>query len=296
MEFTGERYLPELSGEIACEHLNRYYFVINQLNLKNKTVLDIASGEGYGSNLIAQFAEHVYGVDISTEAINHAQKKYKRKNLAFIEGDATLIPLEDNSVDIVISFETIEHIDKHQEMIDEIKRVLNKDGLLIISSPDKLHYSDEIIHVNHFHVKELYGDEFKSLINKNFKNSLFFSQNIFVGSIITLDEEKNEYKKPLVVSKNGENKLLEPKYNLAISTDGDEIRLNYTTVNYAETNRIMSRDEFMYDELISENMKGQLKVYDSLSYRLGNLVIKPVKQIKNLISTMFSDSSKIQRH
>ncbi|GAB3693579.1 hypothetical protein GCM10027592_13570 [Spirosoma flavus] len=287
MEFTGERYLPELSGEIACEHLNRYYFVTNQLDLKNKKVLDIASGEGYGSNLIAQFADQVYGVDISAEAIEHAQKKYKRKNLTFTKGDATLIPLQNESVDIVISFETIEHIDKHQEMIDEIKRVLKKDGLLVISSPDKLHYSDEIIHVNHFHVKELYGNEFKSLINKNFKNSIFFSQNIFVGSVISLDDESEKYKKPLIINKNGESKMFEPKYNLAICTDGKEINLNYTTINYAEANRIMSRDEFMYDELISENIKGQLQVYNSLSYRLGNLVVKPVKQLKSLLAAAF---------
>ena len=55
MEATGERYLPDqMNGQIKAEHLNRYYFVTTQFDLKEKTVLDIASGEGYGSNILAQ--------------------------------------------------------------------------------------------------------------------------------------------------------------------------------------------------------------------------------------------------
>ena len=283
MEFSGERYMPSLSGEIAYEHMNRYYFVINQLNLKNKKILDIASGEGYGANLLAESAAYVYGVDISIEAVAYAKNKYKKENLTFIAGDAVAIPLETNSVDIVVSFETIEHLDKHQEMINEIKRVLRLGGILIISSPDKLSYSDKSNDVNNFHVKELYSDEFKLLINNNFNKTIFFNQKIFVGSLIVSDEEDLPYKKPLIVEKNGKTSFLEPKYNIAIATDNINISLNYPMICYTEMNKIIIKEELMH-----ANYEGQRQVSNSLSYKLGATIINPFKKISNAISTLLS--------
>ena len=74
------------------------------------------------------------------------------------------IPLDDDSVDLVISFETIEHHDKHHEMMAEIRRVLAPEGILMLSSPDKKYYSDIPKFQNSYHIKELYFEEFKDLV------------------------------------------------------------------------------------------------------------------------------------
>ena len=78
---TGERMMPEmLHSTIIIEHLHRY--ALASLFCKNKNVLDIASGEGYGSNILSQYADQVTGVDIDENAVKYAASKYacSRKN------------------------------------------------------------------------------------------------------------------------------------------------------------------------------------------------------------------------
>src|SRR5687768_490230 len=130
---TGERMVTSIFNYVAIDHLHRYA-VAAQL-AKDKDVLDIASGEGYGSNLLSKLSKSVIGVDISSEAVLHAKEKYTNINLEFKEGAADKIPLQDCSVDMVVSFETIEHHDLHDKMLQEIKRVLRPEGMVIISSP-----------------------------------------------------------------------------------------------------------------------------------------------------------------
>ena len=183
MEFTGERYIPELNGEIQFEHLNRYFSCLNVVT--GKEVLDIACGEGYGSSILAKLANSVVGVDIDAESISHASLKYKvQENLKFLEGTCSAIPLEDKSVDIVTSFETIEHHDQHDEMMRELTRVLRDDGLLIISSPNRLVYSDQAHYSNPFHVKELYYQEFVDLLNRYFQSVTIYGQRLGTASFI----------------------------------------------------------------------------------------------------------------
>lgn len=184
MEFTGERYIPSEDGVIKYEHLHRY--AIAKDFCKDKVVLDIASGEGYGSAMLSNIAKSVYGVDIDPESIVHAQKEYAhRQNLTFLIGSCDKIPLEDSSVEVVVSFETIEHHDKHEEMLSEIRRVLTEDGILILSSPNKLVYSDEPDYHNPYHVKELYYEELSELIEKYFKYISIYGQKIGLSSFIT---------------------------------------------------------------------------------------------------------------
>ena len=180
IEFTGERYIPGLKGIIELEHLHRYLQACSIAD--GKVVLDIASGEGYGSAMLSDNAAKVIGIDISLETVKHARNRYKNRNLEFMVGSCSEIPLPDSSVDIVVSFETIEHHNLHDEMMLEIKRVLRSDGILVISSPDKYNYSVEPNFNNQFHIKELYEHEFKNLINKYFTNSIFYGQRIIYGS------------------------------------------------------------------------------------------------------------------
>ena len=183
LDFTGERFVPTESGEIRYEHMHRYGWILNLV--KGRDVLDIACGEGYGSALMTGEARRVFGVDISESAIRHAREKYLSiTNLQFRVGSATQIPLEDASVDVVVSFETIEHLLEQREMLAEIRRVLRADGILVISSPNKKVYSDDRDYVNEYHVKELYFSEFNTLLLEQFAHVKYFGQRLATSSLI----------------------------------------------------------------------------------------------------------------
>ena len=160
-KWTGERLETFIFSRDAIEHLHRYAIVKNYI--KDKIVLDIACGEGYGSALLAENAMQVYGVDIDEMTVNSASKKYVKKNLNYLVGDVTKISFDDNSIDVIVSFETLEHHNKHEEMMQEFKRVLKPDGILVLSTPDKLYYTDEANFKNIYHIKELYKDDFFKL-------------------------------------------------------------------------------------------------------------------------------------
>lgn len=175
LKFTGERFLPNEAGEMWAEHWHRYHYVLPWV--AGKRVLDVACGEGYGSALMASAATHVTGVDVAQEAVAHARIAYAmRGNIEFIEASCAKLPLADASIDVAVSFETIEHIAAQSQFLDEIKRVLRADGVLIISSPNKAEYSDARGYTNEFHVKELYRDELAALINSRFAYSRWLSQ------------------------------------------------------------------------------------------------------------------------
>ena len=92
----GERMIPEFHGEnlFYTEHLQRYEKTKSLV--ENKVVLDIASGSGYGTQMIAQSAKFVFGVDVSDDAVRYARSNYQSDNISFITGSGTNIPLEDN--------------------------------------------------------------------------------------------------------------------------------------------------------------------------------------------------------
>ena len=166
LEWTGERYLPEIPGNIRLEHVHRY-LLAKELS-GGRRVLDIACGEGYGSELLARTAAHVVGVDIVPAVVAHANRRYRRQNLVFVAGSAAAIPIADHSVDLVVSFETLEHLDQHEDMMRDLKRILRPGGLLVMSSPDRRQYSDLPDYHNPFHTRELYRAEFEQLLGSRF--------------------------------------------------------------------------------------------------------------------------------
>lgn len=238
--------MPELDGGVKYEHLHRYLFCRSYV--KGRVVLDIASGEGYGSRWLAEEANRVYGVDIDEEAVSHASKKYTKSNLSFHLGSCEAIPLEDASIDIAVSFETIEHHDKHEEMMLEIKRVLKPDGILIISSPNKFVHQDKNKNANPFHIKELYEDEFKRLMAAHFKHCYFLDQKLISGSAITLRGGGKGH--TIVCSKEGEFQLsqdiipsvVDPYYFLAVCSDIDVPKERLTASIYLE-----EKDNLLFD-------------------------------------------------
>lgn len=179
---TGERLMTDNQTATAIEHLHRYALACELAT--GLDVLDIACGEGYGSNLLAGFATSVVGVDVAADSIAHAAVKYRRRNLRYAHGSATAVPLPDAAVDLVVSFETIEHLREHDEMLSELRRVLRPGGRVIISSPDRRYYSEATGYTNPFHLRELSCDEFRTLIARFFPHSRLLRQRIVHGSLI----------------------------------------------------------------------------------------------------------------
>ncbi|HET9032417.1 MAG TPA: class I SAM-dependent methyltransferase [Dokdonella sp.] len=190
LAFTGERFTPECVREIWYEHWHRYAFALALV--KGKRVLDAACGEGYGSNLLADVAAGVCGVDISAQAIEHARSRYgARSNVQFHVGDAAALTFPDQSFDVVVSFETLEHLSAQQELIAGFARVLAPGGILLISSPDKRTYSDIAGFRNEFHVRELYRDELLELLRPHFPELRLYGQKLLFQSVLwTMDGDE----------------------------------------------------------------------------------------------------------
>jgi ubiquinone/menaquinone biosynthesis C-methylase UbiE len=183
LEFTGERFTPECEREIWYEHFHRYALATRWC--ANKRTLDAACGEGYGSALLARRADSVEGVDISEQAITHARQRYGQlQAVKFQVADCTRLPFADDEFERVVSFETLEHLDAHDELLAEFRRVLKPDGFLILSSPDKATYSDGQNTVNEYHVKELYRNEFEDLTRRYFPASRLLGQKLMFHSAI----------------------------------------------------------------------------------------------------------------
>jgi len=178
LEDTGERLIPEGHTQTLTygEHLARYAAALDLV--KDKVVLDIASGTGYGSALLAGNAEKVIGVDYSAEAVEYSQKHYPIKNLIFKVGDAQKLPLEDSTIDIVVSLETIEHLPKPELFIQEVKRVLKPGGVLIVSTPN----DNEFTEGNEYHIHEFDFKELDRLMRKYFKNFEYYFQGSWFSS------------------------------------------------------------------------------------------------------------------
>jgi O-antigen biosynthesis protein len=187
IESTGERYLPWANDPVcAYEHLHRYAYISRYV--KGKKVLDLASGEGYGTALLARTAGFAVGIDIDKKAVQHASKKYFAQNLRFILGSITDIPLTAR-FDVIICFEAVEHIRAHEKLLDEVKRLLAPDGLFVISTPNKSEYRTQE-GANPFHVKELDFEEFRALLTRHFGRVQFFGQRVHSGSSLWPCETK----------------------------------------------------------------------------------------------------------
>lgn len=188
--YTGERFLPEeCRGEMAAEHYQRYQFAAQLV--KGKTVLDAACGEGYGSSLLAETASRVTGLDIDKEAVEQANKKYGVEKLSYCSGSVEKLPFEDQSFDVIVSFETIEHVGEEiqKNFLSEICRVLKKDGVLIMSTPNKAVYTDLVEGQNPFHIKEFYVKEFQEFLGSRFANMEFYCQYPNLGYFISRENE-----------------------------------------------------------------------------------------------------------
>jgi len=164
---------------IANEHLVRYQFASKFV--RNKKVLDIACGSGYGSAILAKAgAALVVGMDKDAEAVKIASAKDPLDNLIYKEGDATDIEARDAEFDVVVSFETIEHLQEQDKYAMELSRVVSDDGLVLVSTPNKQVFGGR----NPFHVKELTKSEFEDVLKRVFPFVVCLEQENAVCSLL----------------------------------------------------------------------------------------------------------------
>ena len=207
------------------EHWHRYHWIAPFL--VDKQVADMACGEGYGSTLLSQVAKQVIGIDLNPEVIQAATEKYQAcSNLTFKADSVLKTHINDSQLDAVVSFETLEHLVEHDDLMTEFKRVLKADGVLVISTPDKAIYSGDEHH-NEFHVKELYADEFKALIGRYFENAMFFGQSLQTVSSITTTENSGTKTSQSISLKKGQEFQAStqpslPTYLIAVASDQTE--------------------------------------------------------------------------
>lgn len=163
LEYTGERMVPERADRRTFwEHIYRYRFACGLV--RGRRILDIACGEGYGAYALSKAgAASVIGVDICEQTCCHARQKY---GLDVRCGNAQAIPLADNSVDVVVSFETIEHLPRVDLFLMECARVLTTRGLLVISTPNQPVYS--AASPNEFHCSEMDQTELTACLAVHF--------------------------------------------------------------------------------------------------------------------------------
>jgi 2-polyprenyl-3-methyl-5-hydroxy-6-metoxy-1,4-benzoquinol methylase len=135
LEFTGERIVPGQTAEVLFrQHEVRYAFAAQYV--KAKDVLDVACGSGIGTSFLHDIgARSVLGLDIDAGAIAFARETFPR--CQFAESDATDMCLRDSSVDVVVSFETLEHLKDQSKFLAECRRVLRPGGVLICSTPNR---------------------------------------------------------------------------------------------------------------------------------------------------------------
>ena len=184
MDFTGERIIPgKVETDLLNEHLCRYLFA--QVLLDDAVVLDMGSGVGYGSKLLAAKAQSVIGVDIVEECIRYAVKKYPGQNINYLVADGHYIPLTSQSVDAIVSFELMEHLKDQSSHLVELDRVLKPEGFLIISTPNRVFYTKERKEINPFHTHEFDFQEFVTFLKTTFPCVNIYFQNhiesLFIG-------------------------------------------------------------------------------------------------------------------
>ncbi len=184
LENTGERFIPEgKPSDLAFEHFHRYLLAARYAS--GRRILDIASGSGFGSALLAQAAESVVGIDRSEPAVRAAQATYGGNKLAFVVGDAEAVPLADAAVDLVVGFETIEHISRPAAFIQEARRVLSPQGVLLVSTPERDTYRRSRGNaLNPFHLAEMTDEEFVAALQSKFEYVALYGQRVTYGSFL----------------------------------------------------------------------------------------------------------------
>ena len=164
LPLTGERTLPDVPEENYWyqRHVAVYEWIATRC--AGLRVVDLASGEGYGSDLLARGAAEVTGVDANPEAYEHARLRYRRPNLGFQRG---LVEGFDQEADVVVFLQTIEHIHEPERLLERLARIA---PVAYISTPNRLTLAPPGAEKsdNPWHLREYDVGEYRALLKFHF--------------------------------------------------------------------------------------------------------------------------------
>jgi SAM-dependent methyltransferase len=162
------------------EHIRRYQFAGDYV--ERKSVLDVACGVGYGTaHLAGQGPGLVVGGDIAREQLMYAQSQYTGPRTHFARVNAECLPFRDARFDVVVCFETVEHLENPMRFLAECRRVLRPGGLLLCSTPMRLSYRPPWLPrpVNPYHASEYTIGDLLGLIGTDFRDMQIYGQSAF---------------------------------------------------------------------------------------------------------------------
>jgi glycosyltransferase involved in cell wall biosynthesis/SAM-dependent methyltransferase len=183
--FDGERFIPGAGVGIAYEHWARYALAAEAV--RGRDVLEVACGEGYGAAFLARSARSVLAFDASEQAVAHARTTYSGTGVRFEQATVRdFFERCEGRFDAVTAFEVIEHltVEDQSRLLDGIRRVLRPGGFALVSTPDKLLYTDRSLSANPFHIREYYRDEFEAELRARFANVQILDEQVFTGCAI----------------------------------------------------------------------------------------------------------------
>ena len=160
------------------EHVGRYAFA--KRYAAGKTVLDVACGTGYGSDmLVHEGASQVVGGDVDVRPLNWGAAHYPNPRLSFVGINAQEMGFPNDTFDLVVSFETVEHLPDHEAFLSEVQRILKPGGLFICSTPNKAYFSPcGAKALNPYHVHEFRREEFYGVVTEHFDESEYYFQRV----------------------------------------------------------------------------------------------------------------------
>ncbi|GEM_PF-566285 len=175
LQDTGERIIPPKNGEVSyLFNRHRMAYIFASDFAKQKIVLDVGCGTGYGSQILSISANKVYAIDYSKDAISFAKRNYPHARLNYIVMDANSIGFRDNTFPLIVSFQVIEHMPFLDRYLTELIRVLKDDGVIIISTPNIPPAQKKEGPYNEFHYNELTFKEAKELMEFYFDEVEFY--------------------------------------------------------------------------------------------------------------------------
>ncbi len=152
-------------------------------------MLDLACGTGYGTAILGTVAASATGLDISQDSVVKARRRYGNENIRYVVGDSCALPFDDDSFDVVVANEMIEHIEDTGSLIDEVKRVLRPNGRFLVSTPNKPIYN-RYKPPNIFHTSEMDINEFRTLLRGHFPHVRMIATRMLLSSV-SFDLEQN---------------------------------------------------------------------------------------------------------
>jgi SAM-dependent methyltransferase len=169
LELTGERTLPDVPAENYWfrRHLAVYEWIAERC--AGMDVVDLACGEGYGSDVLARRAARVTGVDANPEAFEHASLKYTRAGVRFVRD---MVETYSEPCDAVVFLQTIEHVQDPKGVLDHIRSMLRPGGTAYVSTPNVLTLAPpgEERSGNPWHVREYRAEEYRELCESSFES------------------------------------------------------------------------------------------------------------------------------